>query len=105
MYVQCLGRAFDVNGLESWCKAILTKKATPEAVAHGFFTSAEFVGQNTTNIVYVQRLYQALFGRAADTDGLNSWLSVLAAGRKREAVLNGFLKSPEYIILKKSFGL
>ena len=105
LYVYCLGRAYDVTGLESWCRGIVTKKVTPENVAKGFFFSKEFIDQNTNDLVYIDRLYMALFGHAGDPAGINSWLNILTTKKSREVVFKGFIGSIEYELLLESFGL
>ena len=105
LYECCLTRAFDVPGLENWCKLILTKASTPEKAAYSFFFSPEFAGKNLDNAEYVRRLYRTLFGREADTPGMNGWLAQLAAGKTRQVVLNGFTGSVEYAALLSTYGL
>ena len=105
LYQTCLGRAFDVPGLENWCKLILTKASSAEKAAYSFFFSPEFAGKNTDNTEYVTRLYRTLFGREPDAGGLNTWLGLLAAGKTRQVVLNGFTGSVEYAALLNTFGL
>lgn len=105
MYEKCLKRAFDPNGLESWCKNVLTGKTTAAAVATGFFMSPEYAGKGTTNMAFLQDLYETLFNRVADTPGLNAWLTSMNRGMKRQQVINGFTASVEFDALLKSFGL
>ena len=41
--------------------------------------------------------YQKYLGRTPDANGMNTWLSVLAAGGRQEDVISGILASPEYV--------
>jgi hypothetical protein len=50
----------------------------------------------TPNVAYVQALYRALLGRAADVPGLNSWVGLLDAGAPLVAVSTGIWNSPEH---------
>ena len=104
-YKACLGRDYDVTGLETWCKLILTGSSTPEATAFSFFFSPEMSGKGLDNTEFVTRLYRTLFGREPDAAGLNAWLAQLAAGKTRQIVFNGFIGSVEYDALLNSFGL
>ena len=65
----------------------------------------EAVEENLDNTSYVQTLYRMLFDRAADTTGLNAWVTKLNNGKTREAVLDGFLNSQEFIELAKKYGI
>ena len=106
-YTKALERARDIDGVEMWCRLIITGEWTPRNVAaNGFFHSDEFVAKNTTNIEYVKILYRTFFDREADADGLNTWLSLLDGGMyTRDMVLDGFADSDEFKEVLASFGL
>ena len=61
--------------------------------------------QNTNDLVYIDRLYMALFGHPGDPAGINSWLNILTTKKSREVVFKGFIGSIEYELLLESFGL
>jgi hypothetical protein len=44
----------------------------------------------------VQRLYQGLFGRDADSDGLQSWTAQVNAGVPLSSIADAFVASPEF---------
>jgi len=46
-----------------------------------------------------------LFARTADATGLNNWVTKLNNGETREAVLDGFLNSQEFIEIMKMYGI
>ncbi|MBQ8613477.1 MAG: DUF4214 domain-containing protein, partial [Ruminiclostridium sp.] len=50
-------------------------------------------------------MYNTFFNRAADASGKSSWLNKMKNGMSREDVFYGFVASPEYKALVKSFGL
>ena len=106
-YTQALGRAYDVDGLENWCKAIITQANTPKGVAtEGFFFSNEFRGKTLTDEEYVQILYRTFLGREADPSGLAGWKAVLEKGEEgRDDIINGFADSAEFAGILESFGL
>lgn len=105
-YTQALGRTYEDEGLEAWCRAILTNANTPKEVAQNFIFSDEFVQKNTNSEEYVKVLYRTFFGREADEGGLAGWVEVLESGREdRAKVLEGFSGSVEFSVLLKEFGL
>lgn len=104
-YTEALERTFDLDGLENWCKAIITKKSTPAQVAYGFIFSKEVTDKKLTNPQFVHILYRTYFGRDEDAAGMTAWLNALAAGASRHFVNNGFASSQEFKDLLKTFGL
>ena len=106
-YTMALGRTNDLEGVEMWCRLIITGEWAPTRVAaDGFFHSDEFVARNTSNEEYVRILYRTFFGREADADGLNTWINLLASGAySRDQVLAGFSESDEFKTILASFGL
>lgn len=105
-YQKALGREYEVEGLEAWCKAILNRNNTPKQVAQSFIFSEEFVGKNTSNEEYVKVLYRTFMGREADEGGLAAWTAVLDSGREdRAKVLDGFADSVEFAQILDSYGL
>jgi len=104
-YTVILGRDADSAGLKSWTDKLSTNQATGSDIAFGFILSTEYDMPSKTNTEYLNTLYSAFFNRTADTDGLNAWMSELANGTTREAVLEGFLHSQEFINLTNSFGI
>jgi hypothetical protein len=63
-----------------------------------FFGSAEYALRNTTDTQFLTDLYHTFFNREPDSGGMSFWLSQLASGRPRDAVLNEFLFSQEFSI-------
>ena len=105
MYTECLGRKYDVNGMENWCKEVLTNKTNVVEVARGFFFSKEFTEKKLADTEYVHRLYRTLFGRDEDATGMLNWMSALAQKKTREFVFEGFTGSAEFKALVESYGL
>lgn len=105
-YQKALGREYEVEGLEAWCKAILNGNNTPKQAAQSFIFSEEFVGKNLSNEEYVKVLYRTFMGREADEGGLAAWTEVLDSGREdRAKVLDGFADSVEFADILRSYGL
>lgn len=105
-YTQALGRTYETNGLEAWCKVIIEKSNTPKQVAQNFIFSDEFTQKKLDSTEYVKVLYRTFMGREADAGGLAAWVNVLESGREdRAKVLEGFSDSAEFAEILASFGL
>ena len=105
LYKNCLSRNPDWSGLQYWVTQLMVKKDSAGTVAKSFFQSKEFAGKKYDNTTYVNVLYRTLFGREADTAGLNYWVSALNKSTSRTSVLNSFLNSQEFITMCKQYGL
>ncbi len=105
MYTKALGRAYDVDGLNNWAKALVNGTETPESLAMIFLNGAEFQMWNHSDEVFVDRLYETLFNRPADAEGKQTWLNLLALGTSRKTAIETFVQSEEFKILKASLGL
>lgn len=104
LYEVCFGRTYDVKGLNSWVEK-LADGAGGAKVARGFVLSEEFIGLTTDDREYLTLLYMALFDRKPDKNGIAAWLEVMGKGATRDKVLQGFIKSPEFDEICKSFGI
>lgn len=108
-YEKVLGRKYDVNGLNGWCRMILNasqKKQTAVTVAtKGFFTSKEFIAKNTSDEEYVNILYQTFLDREADAGGFKDWTGRLKKGTSRYDVMMGFANSVEFARLMAKYNI
>ena len=104
-YTLVLGRQPDQGGFDNWVTALTNGSYAGGDIAKAFFLSAEYLNQNTTDSAFVETAYQAFFGRPADAAGKEGWLNVLAQGRSREYVLDGFIGSAEFAALAASYGI
>lgn len=105
MYVTCLGRNSDANGLSFWVNQVESGNMNGCDIARGFVYSYEFQNMNLSNEDYVDAMYHAFFGREADNGGKTFWLNQIANGLGRDYVFNGFVYSPEFCTLCDSFGI
>ena len=107
LYTKMLGRKYEDNGIEYWCKQYLTGKATIESIAtNGFLHSQEFTNLNLSNEEFVTRMYQTFLNREPDEAGYKDWVGKLNSGEKtRDQLVYGFSLSQEFANLKKSYGL
>lgn len=105
LYNTSLGRNGEVDGINFWCNAILTKSRTPEDVAEKFIISVEFESKNLSDEEYVKVLYRTFFDREYDQEGLNYWLNKLNNGHTRKDILHWFATSQEFKVVMGTFGL
>ena len=104
-YTTILGREADAAGRNDWTDKLYTGVRAGADVARGFIFSPEFTNRGTTDSEFVNILYSAFFGRAADTGGFNGWMTQLTNGAERSQVLDGFIGSQEFRNLSNSFGI
>ena len=95
LYQDCLNRAPEIEGLETWCAAI-GRGVEGTTVASGFIFSQEYSQRMSDNETFVDMLYRTILGRVADYSGLSSWARQLDYTSTREKVLNGFMFSAEF---------
>ena len=105
LYTQALGRAYDVDGLNHWCKTIQAGVKTPQEVAESFINSKEFQNKNLSNTEYIKTLYRTFMGREYDQAGLDHWISEMNNGCSRQNILSRFAGSKEFRNIQASFGL
>ncbi|MCQ2481952.1 MAG: leucine-rich repeat protein [Clostridia bacterium] len=105
LYKVCFGRLPDQSGQATWTQALIDGKLSGSGCAYGFIFSSEFTNRNLDNVAFVSYMYQAFFGREADTAGLTEWVQQLNAGASRETVYDGFKGSPEFANLCASYGI
>jgi len=93
LYVATFNRAPDSLGLDYWISSGLSLSQ----IAQSFFNQSErrtLYPDGTSNSDFITSVYQNLFNREPDTDGLNYWEAELNANRLSknrfiEAVING----------------
>ena len=99
LYVGCLGREAEAEGLQYWCSRIASGEVTGKQAAQGFFFSQEFLRRLPimTGEEVINRFYNIFLGRNADADGLNHWLEILTAGGSTDELFEGFADSQEFL--------
>lgn len=107
LYTKMLGRGYDEDGLEYWCRLYLTGERTIENVASdGFLHSEEIKNQDLSDEEFVRRMYQTFLNREPDEAGLTDWLGRLSRGEEtRDSLVYGFTNSREFGELKKKYNL
>ena len=97
LYAAAFDRAPDKAGLGYWIK-MMDNGQTLEQVAAGFAASKEFAdlyGARPSDAQFVELLYQNVLHRAAEGDGYNYWMNVLAKDVPRAFVLGCFSEGAE----------
>lgn len=107
LYTKMLGRKFDEDGLEYWCKAYLTGEKSIEVIAaDGFLHSEELKNMNLSNEEFVTRMYETFLNREPEEAGLNDWVGRLERGEEtRDSLVYGFTNSREFGGLKAEYHL
>ncbi len=105
LYMTCLGREPEAEGLENWTNILAYRESSGAAVAKGFVFSREYQLKGVSDDEYVEMLYQVFLDRASDAKGKADWLEVLQIGVSREYIFRGFACSPEYTELCSSYGI
>ena len=98
LYQATLGRTPDAAGFLGWADN-LGNGGSFRQVTAGFVQSAEFQATYgaLSNGGFVDLLYQNVLGRSADAAGRAAWVAQLQGGTTREAVVEGFAQSQEFI--------
>jgi hypothetical protein len=98
LYYAAFARMPDYTGLQNWSNTLQVGTYTLTSAADYFATSPEFLQTygRLTDTQYVTLLYANVLGRAPDQTGLQTWLSLLAGGASRGAVLVSFSESTEF---------
>lgn len=107
LYTKMLGRKYEDEGLEYWCRMYLTGSKSIEAIAtDGFLHSQELQNQNLSNEEFVKRMYQTFLNREPEEAGLKDWVHRLETGEvTRDTLVYGFTNSKEFANIKAEYGL
>jgi hypothetical protein len=103
LYTTALDRGADQEGLNNWTKALETGSVDRADVLLGFANSAEKLSSepvvemdfNRSEAATLIRMYESLFNRAPDEDGINAHLGGLENGASLHDVALGFVNSAE----------
>lgn len=84
LYVAYYGRPADQAGQEYWADRLEDEDEDESAIINAFGNSAEYdeLSEGQGNATLVENLYQQMFGRSADPEGLTYYTGVLESGEK-----------------------
>jgi len=105
MYLEALGRAPEIPGLEYYAEKLILGEVSPVQVSQNFIISPEFESRNLSDSEFIKVIYRTFMGREFDEGGLQYHLNRLANHTSREDILRGFAFSPEFENIRKGFGL
>ncbi len=105
MYRICLLREPDETGFNLWVRQLRTHTLTGGQVAYNFFFSNEMINRKLSDSAYIDRAYQAIMGRGADSGGKKFWLERLQTGFSRAAIVCGFIQSNEFGRICSDYGI
>lgn len=105
LYQTCLERDPDPAGLDTWVNNLISGKITGGQAAYGFIFSEEIKNKNLDNGQFLTLLYKAFFGRPADIDGYNNWLTLLNNSFPRENIFLNFVNSAEFVNICSGYGI
>jgi hypothetical protein len=82
LYVAYFSRPADADGLQFWSHILATDSTGYQQISHAFATSAEYKATyaGMDNRAVVNAIYEHLFGRAAESTGLDFWTNALNNG-------------------------
>jgi hypothetical protein len=93
-YQYYLGRQVDPSGLNNWTNYFLSGGSEID-VQVGLLASGEYQASHPGNASFLNSLYAAVLGRAADAAGLAIWTQAMQTGMTPDQVARGFLTSGE----------
>ncbi|MEG2833243.1 MAG: DUF4214 domain-containing protein [Ruthenibacterium sp.] len=105
LYKNVLERDPDANGLNNWVNTLMSQKGTAGDVVASFFLSPEFSGRTLTNEQRVTIAYKTMLDREPDADGAAVWVKALNSGMSMRFIAYGFVYSPEFTALCKTYGI
>jgi 3D (Asp-Asp-Asp) domain-containing protein len=105
LYLQCLGRKYDDEGLLTWVTSIVNGTTTGTDAARGFMLGHEINSRGLSNTEFIKVCYRALLNREPDEQGLNSWLNSLKNGMSRNEVVESFIWCDEFVNYCNSRGI
>lgn len=105
MYEKVLNRGYDQDGQNYWTGLLTSGQISGATMAEKFVFSPEFTGRGLNNEQFLNILYEAFFGRTADSSGMVYWKNMLETGVSRRGVCARFIMSEEFTQICSSYGI
>ncbi|MCQ2533591.1 MAG: DUF4214 domain-containing protein [Clostridia bacterium] len=105
LYEIALDRTPTDTEIAAWEQKFNDQEVCGVSAAFGFVYSPEFQNSNFPDDIYVDKMYNMLLGREADSEGKAYWVSNLQNGMDREDIFAGFANSQEFFDLCMSYGI
>ena len=107
IYSQVLDREPSQNEINSWVnnfnKGSASAYTLVNAAMFGIERGPQVNAMNNKDYIYF--LYECLFQRTPDLDGLNAWYNRLQSGKGKSEIIQGFIVSQEFANLAGNFGV
>ncbi len=83
-YVAFYGRAADTEGLAYWAQRLTDEGGNLDSIIASFGNSAEYISRfsGLDNTTLINNIFQQLFGRDADAEGLSYYVGLLDSGER-----------------------
>lgn len=95
LYVTLFGRASESSGSKFWQKTQPNMTEAATNMLNDESAKAFFGNSIDTNAKFVNHIYENVFGRAAEAEGFNFWVSALEKGNARGFIVSEMIKAAE----------
>lgn len=87
-YTYLLGRDYDYEGFNYWKGQLTSQNKGAIDLINEFIKLDEFKSRNLSDKQFISEIYQVLFNREADSDGLNYWTSLYQKDKSSQRTVN-----------------
>ena len=87
-YEHILGRQYDQEGFNYWKGQLTSQDKGAIDLINQFISLDEFKARNLTDQQFIGAMYEVLFNRTADQDGLNYWNSIYQKDKSSNRMAN-----------------
>lgn len=87
-YTYLLGRDYDYEGFNYWKNQLTSQSKGAIDLINEFIKLDEFKSRNLSDRQFISEIYQVLFNREADSDGLNYWISLYQKDKTSQRMVN-----------------
>lgn len=77
-YEYILGRKYDIDGLEFWRKQLTSQEKGALDLINNFISTEEFKQRKLSDVEFIKAMYEVLFNRSADEEGLKYWNNIFS---------------------------
>lgn len=87
-YTYLLGRDYDYEGFNYWKNQLTSQSKGAIDLINEFIKLDEFKSRNLSDRQFISEIYQVLFNREADSDGVNYWISLYQKDKTSQRMVN-----------------
>lgn len=99
-YTHIFNREYDMDGLNYWRGELTSQNKGAIDLINNFISQDEFKSRNLSDIQFISAIYEVLFNRSVDSDGLNYWNNIYSKDKSPNRMFNIVLEiadSPEFL--------